>query len=730
MKRLFLYIPFFSAALSLASCSDETASGLPDSEKTPVSLTVGQTGISSLTRAVVSGGESAKAFTQDTRLFFYMEAENGDATKKKWGCNYGTAAGVADAADGSKSAVAFNGNSLYWDDAFARDTKLTVYSLAMANSMAESMTTTSPAVTLNATTSRFPFTEETTDIAPTVSVTLGNGDKQDVASVAQQDLVFSNNVSTLSGDNRLKFDNTAKLFDKGELVYNHALASMTFKLNAGDGFDGVDDFKFVDATGNVTSFQLKGFYGKGTFNVKEGTFSSPSVVDYTDIAHTATPTAESKVHTLKVLLVPGTDITAAAEAVSFVIAGNKYLLTMAQLYNAIKGNADNMEGGNVKETVLDGGKRLKAGVNYEFVFTVSKSKIENITAAVVDWENVATKEQTPSNARIVITTKNDKGTAITDASVFSLYRAVDTGNTAVTDDYVGFNYLTGYTTDGAATLTFADGKFTTNWYWQSNAAYYHFRAANTTVTQAEAGDFLSLASKEGTYADVLWGAPFKCFDGSFRYDTTNGFDRSASTVADIANHDIHHAIGATKSAVNLTLFHLMSDITFKVRTTTADNKVTLVDGADKTSILLRSVANTGKALMGNGCVTADNESRADFTFGSPSITYKDEAEPNSVDYISWHGGFVPQPLDGVKLVITTPDKNQYIVDLKDVLTSTPPTYSNVSYPAYEGNKVSWWHPGIRYNYTFTLTKTGIENISANIVGWEEVSAGDDNVQIQ
>lgn len=731
MKRLFLYIPFFSAAMSLVSCSDETASGLPDSEKTPVSLTVEHTGISSLTRAVVSGGESAKAFTQDTRLFFYMEAEKDGAAKKKWGCNYGTAAREPDAADGRKSAVVFNGNSLYWDDAFARDTKLTVYSLAMANSMAESMETVSPAVTLNATTSRYAFTEEATDIAPTVSVTLGNGDKQDVSSVADQDLVFSNNVSTLNGEgNRLKFDNTAKLFDKGELVYNHALTSMTFKLKAGDGFTGVDDFNFVDATGIATGFELKGFYGMGTFNVKEGTFSSQDVVDYADIAHAASPTAESKAHTLKALLVPGTDITAATEAVSFIIAGNKYVLTMAQLHNAIKGNADNMDGSEVKETVLDGGKRLKAGVNYEFVFTVSKSKIENITAAVVDWENVVTEEQTPSNARIVITTKNDKGTAITNAGVFSLYRAVDTGNTAVTDDYVGFNYLTGYTTDGAATLTYTDGKFTTNWYWESNAAYYHFRAANTTVTQAEAGDYLSLASKEGTYADVLWGAPFKNFEGSFTYDTTNGFDRSASTVADIANHDIHHAIGATKSAVNLTLFHLMSDITFKVRTTTADNKVTLVDGADKTSIQLRSVAKTGKALMGNGCVTADNESRADFTFGSPSITYKDEAEPKSVDYISWHGGFVPQPLDGVQLVITTPDQNQYIVDLKDVLTSTPPTYSNVSYPAYEGNKVSCWHPGIRYTYTFTLTKTGIENISANIVGWEEVSAGDDNVQIQ
>ena len=724
MKRNFLHIPFLAVLLTMTSCSqDEEGNVTCDSEKTPILFTVGQTGVSPLTRAVVSGGEPARAFTKDTRLFLYMEAEKSEKIKKKWGCNYGTAIGEPDAGDGM-SAVAFSDNYLYWDDAFARDTKLTVYSLAMANSMAESMTTTSPAVTLNATTSRFPFTEETTDIAPTVSIILGNGDKQDVASVAQQDLVFSNNVSTL------KFDNTAKLFDKGELVYNHALASMTFKLNAGDGFDSMDDFRFVDAAGNPTGFELKGFYGKGTFNVKEGTFSSQDVVDYADIAHAASPTAESKAHTLKALLVPGTDIIAATEAVSFIIAGNKYVLTMAQLHNAIKGNADNMDGSEVKETVLDGGKRLKAGVNYEFVFTVSKSKIENITAAVVDWENVVTEEQTPSNARIVITTKNDKGTAITDASIFSLYRAVDTGNTAVIDDYVGFNYLTGYTTDGAATLTFADGKFTTNWNWESNAAYYHFRAANTTVTQAEAGDYLSLASQEGTYADVLWGAPFKSFEGSFTYDTANGFDRSASTVADIANHDIHHAIGATKSAVNLTLFHLMSDITFKVRTTTADNKVTLVDGADKTSILLRSVANTGKALMGNGCVTADNESRADFTFGSPSITYKDEAEPKSVDYISWHGGFVPQPLDGVKLVITTPDKNQYVVDLKDVLTSTPPTYSNVSYPAYEGNKVSWWHPGIRYTYTFTLTKTGIENISANIVGWEEVSAGDDNVQIQ
>ena len=245
MSYIRFYInALFIVLLTMTSCSqDEEGNVTYDSEKTPILFTVGQTGVSPLTRAVVSGGEPARAFTKDTRLFLYMEAENSEKIKKKWGCNYGTAAGVADAADGRKSAVAFNGNSLYWDDAFARDTKLTVYSLAMANSMAESMRTTSPDVTLSNTTSRTLFTEADEDISPTVSITLGKDNKQDVTSVSQQDLVFSNNVSELSGHSRMKYNQGTKLFDKGELVYNHALASMTFKLNAGKGFDGVDDFE-------------------------------------------------------------------------------------------------------------------------------------------------------------------------------------------------------------------------------------------------------------------------------------------------------------------------------------------------------------------------------------------------------------------------------------------------------------------------------------------------------
>ena len=59
------------------------------------------------------------------------------------------------------------------------------------------------------------------------------------------------------------------------------------------------------------------------------------------------------------------------------------------------------------------------------------------------------------------------------------------------------------------------------------------------------------------------------------------------------------------------------------------------------------------------------------------------------------------------------------------------SYSNNNFAdPYTGGKVDKWYPGFKYTYTFTLRKTGVENLQATIVGWEDVSAGDDNVQIE
>lgn len=696
MSYIRFYInALFIVLLTMTSCSqDEEGNVTYDSEKTPILFTVGQTGVSPLTRAVVSGGEPARAFTKDTRLFLYMEAEKSEKIKKKWGCNYGTAAGVADAADGIQSAVAFSDNYLYWDDAFARDTKLTVYSLAMANSMAESMTTTSPAVTLNATTSRYAFTEEATDISPTVSITLGKDNKQDVTSVSQQDLVFSNNVSKLSGDSRMKYNQGTKLFDKGELVYNHTLASMTFKLNAGKGFDGVDDFRFVDAAGNPTGFELKGFYGKGTFNVKEGTFAPhdpANIIDYTDIAHVAT---ETKAHTLKALLVPGTDMTAETEAVSFIIEGNKYVLTKAQLYNAIKANLANVEGSDVKEAVLADGKYLKPGVNYEFVFRVSKTDIE-ITAAVKDWENVTAVEEEPLIN--VTTSVGDKTSGKQDAfKSFDFYLS-DAAKPDAKTAYEKLSVASGEKTDGSEKWTFKSPL-----YWPSHSTHYFMRGVFPTETAVTAGKIGITNTTYDTQAfpsNLLVGAPVIASGTMCGNDDHTQVDMSTGGIC------------AREATVNLTFNYMTTQIEVKLstpdtgsdRVTLAGAKVEIVDGYTNGTVNIhdKTVDVTGNV--------------ADYTVGHVA----------SEDANSRHATVVPQSLtnsDGkdLRFRITLTGENGttdiYYATIKNikVKTSAEATPENITK----------WEPGKHYIYSLLMRKTKLE-VSASIVDWIPVQGSDD-----
>ena len=71
--------------------------------------------------------------------------------------------------------------------------------------------------------------------------------------------------------------------------------------------------------------------------------------------------------------------------------------------------------------------------------------------------------------------------------------------------------------------------------------------------------------------------------------------------------------------------------------------------------------------------------------------------------------------------------------MKDVVATTV-SQKNIKnpYTADENGKfkIDRWYPGFKYTYTFRLKKKGIEDIKVTILGWEEVEAGNDNVQIQ
>ena len=263
---------------------------------------------------------------------------------------------------------------------------------------------------------------------------------------------------------------------------------------------------------------------------------------------------------------------------------------------------------------------------------------------------------------------------------------------------------------------------------------------------ANSKDYVELSALENTsnssvpsYTDVTWGAPFKDIDASAKisYSNTTGFDATSS-------HQIHPAIGPTEDAIKLILFHMMSDVTFKVKTTTGSDAVQLGNGTsgNATTIKLEKIHKEGRLFMGNGLVLGSTDDVA-----NSSYTFTATPAPDNDGVITWANyGAIPQDLGGatpsdatddVILVITTPDHNEYRVSMKDVKasvvseTNIKNPYTKVGGTGADQDKyiINAWYPGFKYEYTFKLSKKKIEDITATILDWETVEA-EDEVQIQ
>lgn len=787
---------FFIVCAALAACTDEEGSIFsPDYGKTPIELSVGGVDAPAMTRAVITdgAGKTLRAFTGQTRLFFAMVAEDGSGNKK-YGFNYGTAAAVSNPPVDSKSPVTFPDNYLYWDDAYARDSKVSVYSIAVANKERGNVALTPEGSIVIGTESPgkaiIPFST-TSPGEPTFKWQIGDTDggsafKQDQNIFEWADLVFSNNIAnyTSSGgsDYRLKFHTDPSdgemyhKFDKGELKYYHALTQFTIKIKCGDGFKGNgDDFKFTDALGVActtpnNSFGLKGFYGaEGIFRVGNGEFDAmtdSNLRDYTSIykvSETHQKASSGEYYLMKAYVFPGTDMTGSKDdAFSFIIDGNKYDISLAMLYDAIKLGQTNVDKlgaspSKVDASILDevnvgeGGKKLKAGYNYEFTFTVEKSKIKNITAQLVDWETVTADEQTASNARITLNVEDRSGLPKTGevTSDMDIYRVLDMAD-AVRDDYVGYNWNTGYTTDGKAqwkntTLAYnsAESRWSTDWFWESNQHYYHIRTlspiSQVVTEDTSKGDYTTITSascnSEANYNQAAWGAPFADVDPSYKftYDPTSGFDGIYAN-AETPYHQIYKAIGPTLDQIKVLMFHMYSGVHFTIKTTNGNDKVELFDGTNRTRVDLVAYYPEGKVRLGTCAVDASGTlSTAAVPYNVSFASATDAGHYTNQEYFL---SAVPQDLTNIKLHITTPDHNLYIVDLADVIVTGDPNYSTTNmgfdYTQVETNKykIDRWYPNVKYNYSFTLKKTGITNLSATIVQWENVTADDETVQIK
>ena len=348
-------------------------------------------------------------------------------------------------------------------------------------------------------------------------------------------------------------------------------------------------------------------------------------------------------------------------------------------------------------------------------------------------------------------TFEDRGTKLVeaDAAQFNLYRAAKTA-----DDYIigtttaNYDWTTGYTTTPATKSFDTDHWKTTDWFWANNLTYYHFRAAGTgesadgypTVINNPSGDYFPITSGAVTgsdYRDYVWGAPFTDVDNTYlmKYDGTNGF----SLGSDGTTKQISQALGATNSQIKMLLFHMTSQINVTVKTTTGTDKVALYDDngtTDDTSddvitrVEMLRFLKDGKVLMGTGAVSTTSTTRTESDYFAKG-TYTAESGDTPAQVVNSSFGIVPQALswgeatpgtETIGLRITTPDGNQYIV--KNLSTCTATVTANNLVNPYTGTSpytINTWYPHYKYNYTVTLVQAGVENITAAVVAWEEVS---------
>lgn len=772
----------------LAACSEQDVVDvpIPATGKTPIELSVGGVDApsSAVTRAVITDGtdKTLNPFDVDTKIFMVMKSEYGtqdfDDPDNPSVAKYTVARGDVLVSENDntnhRSIVKFDAtNQRYWDDAHARSSQLDVWAYAQKGMNWKTCAFEVPnagGVGLDAYKDK-PYDTSTApnpvwskgaegEIYPAIrrwraSHHYNDGGinfRQTQTSVMCQDLLFSNNLTNNSSeDNRLTYDfGTRKFPQVGEanMIFYHAMSKITIHIKKGEGFKNTDLFAF--STGNV---KLMGFNTEGLFNIKTGQFEYiHEHYDIPEIYEWATPAA-GDTYTLEALVIPNVDGNvlgledtnsrwvngSTTKSMEFIIDHNKYEISQDQLYDALNANPAN------SSIVTSGKVNLEAGKNYVFTFTVSKTQISGLTAQVVPWETVTADNINATNARISLQLE-DRGTAVTSGVDF--YRTNDTGNSTIRDDYEGYVWSTGYEK--------GEGSFNsttwqpTNWYWPDNTTFYHFRAVgdmseSTPAAPTVSNDAFTLTAGE-TYKDYTWAAPFKELDDPANanttkivYNSTYGFDGTFDG-SDANTHQIYHGIGPTTDPIKLLMFHMMSDVTIKVKSVTGDAAVQLGDGSDAncTTIKFEKIYKTGSVALGNGLVTGVYE-QGESSKGGYSFTNHPAPADGVITWANY--GAIPQALagttaiDDVILVITTPDKNEYRVSMKDVKATV--TNNNIANPYTQVPEsdpakyiIDSWYPGFKYNYSFTLKKTGITDIQATIVDWETVTADSEDVQIR
>lgn len=758
MKKIIIPLAV-AAAMSLTGCEKKVIDEpiIPDDQKTAIEFSVSE---GASTKAGFPGGSTGSAQTA-----ILMHIVSTDNTNTRFTRTVAFADADATQSNTSTSSVSFSGDNIrYWDDAFGRQAKLSVYAVAVPTYN----TVTGDAAVLPETTMTAVSSgkwEQTSSVNNKAAWSVGTDQSDKTSAIDKKDLTYSNNISasglggrytynfstslynTTPTDGRLEFqlkdggitDGPGK-FNKGHLQFKHALSRLTISIAKGTGFS--EDINF-DASSQVT---LKGMPVSGTLDVSTGSWDTLVPGNYADLTKLAvTSGGTTAVGTYLAQVVPGYTFSQnnTTNVIVLSINNNTYYVTSDQIWKALNDKANDGENPNGLSTSATS-YTMEAGKNYTLTVTVSKTKIETVTASLVPWNDIEGDEIESDNSHISITTKSATSTECTS---FDLYRLLDEQASISLTDNGGTNYVTGYLgTNGSKIASDGTGmsqngttkKWTTPWYFESNKAYYHFRMVNkgiTVSTDGTNGDYFAISSGATASTDYHWGAPMKS-DATLKYSPETGFATS-----------VYHAIGSTHSDINILEHHMMANVEVIVRTPADNSAVELGDGtndAKTTKVKLINFYDDAKVRMGTGLVNEYSDLKSGEANGQ-AFTTPTSYGPSTADGFKTLGkysySFVPQTLNRnvaptdlesncVGLVITTPDANQYYIIKRLCATNASSVSNTATSNQTVSNPITYWYPGHKYVYTITISKKGIDTITCSIVDWTTVEGNVGNIDLE
>ena len=771
MKKYIYPLAVTAAMLAAVACDDNEIleTPIPDSQKEMISFSLSDG--ASQTRAGLHATATTKVVMR------IMSEDNASPSNKKYVRTVATASAQVTGSDNSTfSHVSFEElYKCYWDDAHGRNSRLSVYAIAVPGKDNNSKVNETSLTAGNGSKSAIWGDQSNNTI--NWKVTSGET-PQTVETKDAEDLVYSRNIrengtdgryvwdynktpqgypentgQTTHSSGRLQFTQAASTdaghFDKGHLVFTHALSRINLTLVSGTGFNDADDNKashdFVLSNAGIIFNEMN---VQADLDLTEGSWGTKTTGKVVAIPTISSTTYESNIkaaYNCMIQVIPDYEFGMASttNVISFTIDDNTYYVDQKMIYDALK-DATGV-------TITNEKIKMEQQKCYNITIKINKTAIDNVTATLENWTYVNAADKNLYNSYINLSINSATGGGCDN---IDLYRLEDGDGNIYTDLTANskefYNWKGDYTDKAVITkpddATTGDGKYTTKWFFEDNKTFYHFRTVkrNQTInTTQEKDNFAIISGPQDDAYDFHWGAPMKS-GATFKYNVS-GTDQTEGY-----GENIYKAIGSTKDEIKITELHMMSNINIVLETTaTSEGNHVNLSGAN---VYLTKFVTQGTVDMGTGLVTPYNNSisTSDVIITPPSVS--DYWETTNVKTKPFTYSVVPQPLtrgssdgDFIGVTIITSDNNQYYIvkDLSKIFASsttqgghsvTDPNQPTASESSDETTKqnayITRWYPNHSYTYTFKITKKGIESITATLQEWTIVNAANKDIDLE